>query len=505
MDSSSEVNNAAEPSTQATVLPTRTVSSCADATPAEPRDVIILDPTGDLVLVIGSETDTQRFHVSRNAMALASHPWSIMLHRSGSFKEASAGTVSFPDDDVNAFMILLKIAHLRFHEVPLSLEYDQLLDIAILSDKYDTGRLCLPFYPLWVRYLHPLEDEHELSAEWCFISSTFRDHVIFSHMAERLILSARIGPEGRLVTPGGEQISRLSPMDTGIARFTLLWQSSDTVIGWVERGRLKIIDDILKLLNIAYESLLGRDKDCWCMGQRICLLPHLDDRKISAERTWLCQKGNEDSSICRTMQLGSYVSELERLGLPSRNHDSSQIHLIHDSIIELCEELSSMRFETLRKHKSCRRRMKISEEIYAIIRGRTSEITREYFDTRSLSNLEDPVFDKYDAAFARVGFLRSDFEDPPPSTDEVSKIDEADNRDTAGSSSNDLSGNFEAGEHVPSRAEAEGEESNDDGSWSDSDSGSENNASAHSSEDEDWVRDNEKQTDDSGDEGIWCE
>ena len=219
MDSGPEANDGAESSTRSMAIeaPTQGVSPAAGTAPVGHQDDIILDPTGDLVLVIGSEADIQRVRVSRNAMTLASHPWSIMLHRNGNFREASAGTVSFPDDNVDAFKILLQIAHLRFHEIPFSLEYDELLDIAILCDKYDTGRLCLPFYPSWIRSLRPLGDENERSAEWCFISSTFRDHVIFSHVAERLVLSTRIDAEGQLVTPAGEQINRISPMDTGTA------------------------------------------------------------------------------------------------------------------------------------------------------------------------------------------------------------------------------------------------------------------------------------------------
>ena len=238
------------------------------------------------------------------------------------------------------------------------------------------------------------------------------------------------------------------------------------------------------------------------MGQRTCLLPHLDDNTISAERAWGCTAGNEDSSACRTMQLGSYVREVERLGLPSRSHDSTQIHLIHDSVNELCQELSSMRLETLEEHQWCGRRMCISEEVYAIIRRGISQITREHFNTRSLSNLEDPLFDTYNAEFARVGFLRSDFEDPLPSTEDASRINEADNGGAVNVTSDDVSSNVEAVENEPGSGEAESEGSNGDESWSESESGSENNASSHSSEDENWGQYDEGSTDDSGDEGF---
>jgi hypothetical protein len=44
--------------------------------------------------------------------------------------------VDFSDDNGEALLILLRIAHLRFHDTPTTLAYQTLLQVAVLCDQY---------------------------------------------------------------------------------------------------------------------------------------------------------------------------------------------------------------------------------------------------------------------------------------------------------------------------------------------------------------------------------
>jgi hypothetical protein len=45
--------------------------------------------------------------------------------------------LNFAEDDGEALLILLRIAHLQYKEIPATLPYDRLLNLAILVDQYD--------------------------------------------------------------------------------------------------------------------------------------------------------------------------------------------------------------------------------------------------------------------------------------------------------------------------------------------------------------------------------
>lgn len=106
----------------------------------EPQDShIILDASGDLSLLVGEGENQVTFRVSSKAMCLASPVWHVMLDPSGPFKEARPenDSVLFPEDDAQALQILLYIAHLQFHSIPETLSFTQLLNLAIICDKYN--------------------------------------------------------------------------------------------------------------------------------------------------------------------------------------------------------------------------------------------------------------------------------------------------------------------------------------------------------------------------------
>lgn len=71
-------------------------------------------------------------------MRLVSSVWDVMLDPTKPYVESGSNEVLFEEDDPNAFSVLLHISHFQFKRLPQSLELEQLLQLAILCDKYDT-------------------------------------------------------------------------------------------------------------------------------------------------------------------------------------------------------------------------------------------------------------------------------------------------------------------------------------------------------------------------------
>ena len=108
---------------------------------------IYVDPDGDLDLIVGLGDCSRTFCVSSKSMRLASPVWRAMLRSDYGFKEANdtTKTITFPEDDVVAFFIVLLAIHLRYQEIPKSLDHKELLNLCIFCDKYDTVSVLQPW------------------------------------------------------------------------------------------------------------------------------------------------------------------------------------------------------------------------------------------------------------------------------------------------------------------------------------------------------------------------
>lgn len=179
----------------------------------EPQEShIILDASGDLSLLVDEGENQVTFRVSSKAMCLASPVWRVMLDPSGPFKEARPenDSVLFPEDDAQALQILLYIAHLQFHSIPENLSFTQLLNLAIICDKYDTARLLFPWFHKWGTSFRDsaLELGHECSL---LIAWVFRDLDTFKHVADTLVRTTCVNSRGECLarqelTPLGDHM-----------------------------------------------------------------------------------------------------------------------------------------------------------------------------------------------------------------------------------------------------------------------------------------------------------
>ena len=123
-----------------------------------------------------------RLLVSSRHMRLVSPVFKAML-QSGNFKEgrelSSAGKVevSLPDDDPDAFIIIMDIIHGRNRRVPKVIDMETLIRIAMLVDKYQMVEAVEAFSDMWIEKLkrdmppdhyQPVETGQWLGISWVF-------------------------------------------------------------------------------------------------------------------------------------------------------------------------------------------------------------------------------------------------------------------------------------------------------------------------------------------------
>jgi hypothetical protein len=169
------------------------------------REFVSLHDSGDRTIIVGEKEDGQRIYwVSSLAMSMASPIWKAMFNPTSGFLESNPDVpVEFPEDDPDALLILLRIAHLKFHEIPKSISFSWLTELAVLCDKYDCVGLAQPFIEKWVSpwTLLCLEPGYEA---WLFIAWSFGCEQIFNLLAASLVLSIELDSEGRILNSGNE-------------------------------------------------------------------------------------------------------------------------------------------------------------------------------------------------------------------------------------------------------------------------------------------------------------
>lgn len=159
-----------------------------------------IDEFGDLTLVVGDSGKPVRLRASSKILGLASPVWNAMLY--GGFQEQSATEIPLPDDNAGLLLVVLRIAHLKFNQVPYYLDSSTLQGLAVLCDKYDMVGLLRPFLHNWARLSLEYEHTHgwtlrtilalDGAENWLTIAWTFGLTEPFKAALENLVLNARI-------------------------------------------------------------------------------------------------------------------------------------------------------------------------------------------------------------------------------------------------------------------------------------------------------------------------
>ncbi|KAE9371891.1 hypothetical protein N431DRAFT_377959 [Stipitochalara longipes BDJ] len=284
---------------------------------------------GDVRIVVTHNGQRVVGKVSSHAMALVSPAWENFIYdpRNTPSKQvfsnaaannasrqdnlrAPAAEVDFSEDNSEALLILLRIAHLHFAEIPTVMNYEELLNLAVLCNQY----LCIGIVKPWIRLW--LQDEGTQSIlegqeNWLFIAWTFGRESVFKSLARKMVKEVTTNEDGRCLISNSNEISE--PMPPGI------------------------IERILEVRNETIGKLLS--------------IPYSKIEKYDASIDTLCSASPDDpkeSSACDAIIYGSYTRGLQKIGLWPRKN----IEDIHISIQELASMLSSIEIYQYAVHNS---------------------------------------------------------------------------------------------------------------------------------------------------------
>lgn len=124
--------------------------------------------------------------------------------------EANAKELALPDDDPDALLILLNIAHLNFDILTGPQCFAGLLKLALLCDKYDTAKLIRPWLGCWLETA-PVEYRAPGHEEWLFIAWTFGKELVYNTLSKHLVSSISIDESGRYLNSKGTLLGESFP------------------------------------------------------------------------------------------------------------------------------------------------------------------------------------------------------------------------------------------------------------------------------------------------------
>ncbi|KAK0516482.1 hypothetical protein JMJ35_001085 [Cladonia borealis] len=262
--------------------------------------------TSDLPIVT-----QQTFLVSSAVMRIASPVWRIMFDPQGHFMESQRslthGDVDFPEDDPDALLCILRIAHLQFRKIPETLDYAKLLNLAIICDKYDTVALVRPWVAKWEEQTKALAWNTGCEG-YLFIAWTFGDSPTYEKLAKPLVYDSTSDKAGRLLNCSGNLIGDNFPP----AAFDTILTARRTTIAALFDACYKLVDSYLS------DQLVCQHVEHW--GSY-----HLVPECVRKE--------------CDTLVFGSLVKGMKGLGIWPTILTSGDYH---GSISELMKGLRSL-------------------------------------------------------------------------------------------------------------------------------------------------------------------
>lgn len=298
-------------------------------------ETIQIAPSGDLsILLLGSAdasnkgekvnsevreiapNDVQKtFIVSSAVMRLASPVWNTMLDPQGHFMEScSNGEVHFAEDNAAALLLILRIAHLQFREVPEALDLHEMVSLAVVCDKYDTAGLVRPWIKQWEESLkkRSILVEAPGREEYLFFAWTFGDFSSYEKIAKRLIYNSTCDNEDQFFADGNLLGKNLPP------------GALDCIVEARKKTIVALLEACSKLVE-SYES-----------DQMLCRAPADFRRPVS----------QEIREQCDTLVYGYLIKGLKRLSLwpgpvSPRDVQKSLTDLIHGLRSMTCFQLQT--------------------------------------------------------------------------------------------------------------------------------------------------------------------
>ncbi|TVY49041.1 hypothetical protein LOCC1_G001343 [Lachnellula occidentalis] len=185
--------------------------------------------SADVDITVTYKGSILKGRVSSHALCLASPAWHKFVYPPWSpiadqkeetgpdlqgDSKATIAAIDFKDDNGEALLLLLRVAHLKFADVPSKLSYEQFLNVAILCDEYDCVNLVKPWLSKWFAYKHGAENYGAYQeGDYLFIAWVFGRQKTFNDLAKMMLLDVRVTEENQseCLTHWGAKFSHLIP------------------------------------------------------------------------------------------------------------------------------------------------------------------------------------------------------------------------------------------------------------------------------------------------------
>jgi hypothetical protein len=175
-------------------------SNDSENTDYRPPQRLSLFHRGDFIVVLGTQEVGQlEVTISSDVLSIASPVWSVLCRggAGGSFRESIEQKAEFPEDDPDMLLLLLRIAHLDFRNVPPEMDSDQIYELSILCNKYDCTMLVKPWIRSWMEPFREEQENWSGEARFALTAWVFGDTKTYEIMAQRIMT---VGIHGE--TPG---------------------------------------------------------------------------------------------------------------------------------------------------------------------------------------------------------------------------------------------------------------------------------------------------------------
>lgn len=181
----------------------------------------VIDPNGDVALLLTADLVPVRLIVSSKILSLASPVFAAMFSphfREGrSLSSTCLTEIPLPDDPPTAIRTIANILHFR-HNLVFAVGFDCIFNLALVADKYDLVHALGPWRQIWLDCLSSPDDVIDgCLGRNIFIRYVFGDRVGFECLTKQAIL------RGDGIWTGND-FEMLSDRITGISYRVIMWR-----------------------------------------------------------------------------------------------------------------------------------------------------------------------------------------------------------------------------------------------------------------------------------------
>ncbi|KAF2639100.1 hypothetical protein P280DRAFT_53107 [Massarina eburnea CBS 473.64] len=261
-----------------------------------PRETVLDSVKGNIVIKVGSEkrhTGVRRLIVSSRVGEI-SHEWADAVAKAKSKRSTmpwahSERTITLPDDDADAMLILLTIFYGKFENVP-AITFKHLVDMAKTCRRWNMNAKVRPYLSCWLSRFQDsiMKPKNE---QWLNVAHQFGLEEDYRRLSKHLVRECQVDAKGRLFIPGTELCIKNDYPEN------CLWN--------IEQSR---INALRQLLDMTYSLIDEMTKS------NLCRVAGPDG--LNSERT-----------LCSTHNLGSAIRLLSYHGFWPKVQVASQVRM----------------------------------------------------------------------------------------------------------------------------------------------------------------------------------